>query len=59
MPKTIKTLTPAPPAWVTKAGAEAIRAWESSLSWRADAAQATTKQYRQQLIRDAKRDYPN
>ena len=54
---TIKAEAPKPPSWVTKAGEEALWAWKSSLSWRADAAQAKTEEYVKFLIKEAKRIY--
>ena len=58
MPHTINIkIPPEPPSWVKKAGKEALWAWENSLSWRADAVQATTKEYMRFLIKEAKRIY--
>ena len=54
---TIKAEASKPPSWVKKAGKEAIWAWKSSLSWRVDAAQATTEEYVKFLIKEAKRIY--
>jgi hypothetical protein len=56
---TIKADASKPPSWVKKAGKETIWAWENSLSWRADAAQAMTKQYRRFLVKQASDAYHN
>jgi len=53
-PRTIGTETPTPPAWVRRAGREAIWAWNHSLSWRGDAASAKTTQYQRTLIKEAR-----
>lgn len=54
---TIPTITPDPPTWVEEAGKEAVWAWEHSLSWRCDAAQAKHADYCSVLILQAKDAY--
>ena len=62
---TTEAETRVPLSWVTKAGKEAIWAWENSPSWRANAAQlqakmcmgSQVKAYMKQLIDEAKKIY--
>lgn len=56
MPKTIPTETPDMPEWVKRSPA-CSRAWKRDLSWRCDAAKATTRQRRKFLEIQAKRVY--